>query len=202
MNTNENPQTMEDESLHCDVQSSQPAEEMTQAQDNTQDTETAPESPLSPEEQWQKPLDELQAQLDEQKDKYLRLAAEFDNFRRRTAKEKAELTKTGGAKAITAVLPVIDDMERAIENALKTSDIEALTEGLNLIYQKFLKVLGEEGLEKMSPKDEPFDTDFHEAIAMVPAADEAQKGKVLDCVQTGYKLNDKVIRHAKVVVAQ
>ena len=132
----------------------------------------------------------------------MRLSAEFDNFRKRTMKEKAELIKNGGEKAINAVLPVLDDLERALQNMEKTEDVKAIYDGVNLIYQKFLKNLHQEGLEKMEPVGADFDTDYHEAIALVPAQSEEQKGKVLDCVQTGYKLNDKVIRHAKVVVGQ
>lgn len=140
--------------------------------------------------------------LEEMKDKYLRLAAEFDNYRKRTMKEKTELIKNGGEKAISTILPILDDLERALENMQHTNDIEAIHQGIDLIYQKFLKQLVQEGLEKMSPIGQDFDTDFHEAVALVPVSNEDQKGKVLDCVQTGYKLNDKVIRHAKVVVAQ
>ena len=119
-------------------------------------------------------------------------------------KEKAELIKNGSEKAISAILPILDDLERALQNMQKADDVKAMYEGIDLIHQKFLKNLGHEGLEKMNPVGEAFDTDFHEAIALVPAQEEAQKGKgkILDCVQTGYKLNDKVIRHAKVVVAQ
>ena len=122
--------------------------------------------------------------------------------RGRFGREKAELIKNGGEKAISAILPILDDLERALQNMQKADDVKAMYEGIDLIHQKFLKNLGHEGLEKMNPVGEAFDTDFHEAIALVPAPEEAQKGKVLDCVQTGYKLNDKVIRHAKVVVAQ
>ena len=132
----------------------------------------------------------------------LRLSAEFDNFRKRTLKEKAELIKNGGEKAINAILPILDDLERALQNMQKAEDVKAIYEGVELIYQKFLKNLHQEGLEKMEPVGEAFDTDFHEAVALVPAPSEEQKGKILDCVQTGYKLNEKVIRHAKVVVAQ
>ena len=117
-------------------------------------------------------------------------------------KEKAELIKNGGEKAISAILPILDDLERALQNMQKADDVKAMYEGIDLIYQKFLKGLSQEGLQKMEPVGEAFDTDYHEAVALVPAPSEDQKGKVLDCVQTGYKLNDKVIRHAKVVVAQ
>lgn len=147
-------------------------------------------------------LEAAKATIEEQKDKYLRLSAEFDNYRKRTLKEKAELIKNGGEKAISAILPILDDLERALQNMQKADDVKAMYEGIDLIYQKFLKVLSQEGLQKMEPVGEAFDTDYHEAVALVPAPSEDQKGKVLDCVQTGYKLNDKVIRHAKVVVAQ
>lgn len=147
-------------------------------------------------------LKAAKATIEEQKDKYLRLSAEFDNYRKRTLKEKAELIKNGGEKAISAILPILDDLERALQNMQKADDVKAMYEGIDLIYQKFLKGLSQEGLQKMEPVGEAFDTDYHEAVALVPAPSENQKGKVLDCVQTGYKLNDKVIRHAKVVVAQ
>lgn len=147
-------------------------------------------------------LEAAKATIEEQKDKYLRLSAEFDNYRKRTLKEKAELIKNGGEKAISAILPILDDLERALQNMQKADDVKAMYEGIDLIYQKFLKGLSQEGLQKMEPVGEVFDTDYHEAVALVPSPSEDQKGKVLDCVQTGYKLNDKVIRHAKVVVAQ
>ena len=146
---------------------------------------------LNAEEKVNKELAEAQKTIEEQHDKYLRLSAEFDNYRKRTMKEKAELIKNGGEKAITAILPILDDLERAV-----------MREGIELIYNKFLKVLNQEGLQKIETDGENFDTDYHEAIALVPAPSEEKKGKILDCVQTGYKLNDKVIRHAKVVVAQ
>ena len=157
---------------------------------------------LTNEEKLNKELDDAKAVIADEKDKYLRLSAEFDNYRKRTLKEKAELIKNGGEKAISAILPILDDLERALQNMKNSDNVEAMYEGIELISQKFLKTLGQEGLEKMEPIGETFDTDFHEAIAMVPAQEEDKKGKVLDCVQTGYKLHDKVIRHAKVVVAQ
>ena len=149
-----------------------------------------------------KELAEAQQAIDELKDKYLRLSAEFDNYRKRTMKEKAELIKNGGEKAISSILPVLDDLERALQNMEKWNDVKAMHEGIDLIYQKFLKGLTQQGLEKMEPIGKEFDTDFHEAVALVPSPSEEEKGKVLDCVQTGYTLNEKVIRHAKVVVAQ
>ena len=148
------------------------------------------------------PLEEAQQQIDELKDKYLRSVAEFDYYRKRTLKEKAELILNGSEKAIAAVLPILDDMERAIANGEKTEDLNVLREGMSLIYTKFQKVLESIGVKEIETADADFDTDVHEAIAMVPGMGDDKKGKVLDCVQKGYKLNDKVIRHAKVAVGQ
>lgn len=148
------------------------------------------------------PLAKAEAEIAELKDKYLRSVAEFDNYRKRTMKEKAELILNGSEKTITAILPIVDDMERAMANVEKADDMEAVKEGMELIYQKFQKTLESLGLKKIETADVDFDTDFHEAIAMVPGMGDDKKGKILDCVQTGYKLNDKVIRHAKVAVGQ
>ncbi len=147
-------------------------------------------------------LAEAQERINELNDKYLRQVAEFDNYRKRVIKEKAELIKNGGEKIVTSILPILDDFERAQENMAKMDDVKALREGVNLIVEKFTKLLKQEGLEKMNVVGEDFDTDFHEAIAMVPGQPDEMKGKVIDCVTSGYKLNDKVIRHAKVAVAQ
>ena len=148
------------------------------------------------------PLEAANEQIAELKDKYLRSVAEFDNYRKRTMKEKAELIVNGAEKAVSAILPVMDDMERALATAEKTEDVEALKEGMKLIFQKFEKCLKGLGVNKIDTKDADFDTDFHEAVAMVPGMGDDKKGKVLDGVQTGYTLNDKVIRHAKVAVGQ
>ena len=148
------------------------------------------------------PLEAANEQIAELKDKHLRSVAEFDNYRKRTIKEKAELIVNGAEKAVSAILPVMDDMERALATAEKTEDVEALKEGMKLIFQKFEKCLKGLGVNKIDTKDADFDTDFHEAVAMVPGMGDDKKGKVLDCVQTGYTLNDKVIRHAKVAVGQ
>ena len=196
MNTKENNTPQEEEV----VKNPEAETAQTQAEDQSNAQEAQEE--LTPEQQLSKDLETAQAMIEEQKDKYLRLSAEFDNYRKRTMKEKAELIKNGGEKAIAAVLPILDDLERALANMQQADDVKAMYEGIDLIYQKFLKNLNQEGLEKMNPVGEAFDTDFHEAVALIPAQEEEQKGKVLDCVQTGYKLNDKVIRHAKVVVAQ
>ena len=154
--------------------------------------------PLTAEEKLEKELKEAQAQIEDQKDKYLRLSAEFDNYRKRTVKEKAELILNGGEKSIKSILPVIDDMERALTTMETATDVNAVKEGVELIYNKFLSILS----QVIETKDQPLDTDYHEAIAVIPAPTEEQKGKILDCVQTGYTLNGKVIRHAKVVVGE
>lgn len=169
-----------------------------------ENTETANEETTEeqqPEEE-KDPLELANEQIEELKDKYLRSVAEFDNYRKRTLKEKAELILNGGEKAITAILPILDDMERAIANGQKTDDPAVLREGMELIFTKFNKTLESLGVSKIETEDADFDTDIHEAIAMVPGMGDDKKGKVLDCVQTGYKLNEKVIRHAKVAVGQ
>ncbi len=147
-------------------------------------------------------LAKSEAEAADLKDRLLRQMAEFDNYRKRTMKEKAEIILNGSAGVVTDILPVIDDLERAIANSAKSEDFGALKEGIELIYNKLMHILEQKGLQKISPKNEPFDTDFHEAIAMIPAPSEDLKGKVLDCAIDGYKLNDKVLRHAKVAVGE
>ena len=167
-----------------------------------ENTQEEAQAELSAEEQLANMLAEAQQMVEEQKDKYLRLSAEFDNYRKRTLKEKAELIKNGGEKTLTAILPVLDDFERALKNMEASEETKAMKEGVELIFSKFQKILGQEGLQKIETDGQAFDTDFHEAIALIPAPSEDLKGKILDCVQTGYMLNEKVIRHAKVAVAQ
>ena len=145
---------------------------------------------------------EYEATIADLKDKYLRQAAEFDNYRKRVLKEKSELIQNGGESVISSLLPIIDDFERALQNMKKSDDTAALKEGVELIYQKFMKTLESNGLKTIETKEADFNTDFHEAVAMIPAPNDESKGKVVDCVQKGYKLNDKVIRHAKVAVGQ
>lgn len=149
--------------------------------------------------------DKLTAALEELetvKDKYLRLVAEFDNYRKRTLKEKTELILNGGEKVLSTLLPILDDLERASQNMDTSDDVATLKEGVSLIIDKLAKTLAAQGLQKMKTVGEAFNTDFHEAVALIPAQEEAQKNHVIDCVQPGYLLNEKVIRHAKVVVAQ
>ncbi len=166
------------------------------------ETSEKEETPLTEEEKLSQELEKANQEIEEQKDKYLRLSAEFDNYRKRTMKEKAELILNGSEKSISSILPIVDDFERAIKNMETATDVAAVKEGVELIYNKFMNVLGQNGVKVIDTKELPLDTDYHEAIAVIPAPDEALKGKILDCVQTGYTLNDKVIRHAKVVVGE
>ncbi len=166
-----------------------------------QETSQENEAPLTEEEKLAQELEKANEQIEEQKDKYLRLSAEFDNYRKRTMKEKAELILNGGEKSISSILPIVDDFERASKHG-NSHRRSRRKEGVELIYNKFMSVLGQNGVKVIETKEQPLDTDYHEAIAVIPAPNEALKGKILDCVQTGYILNDKVIRHAKVVVGE
>ena len=157
---------------------------------------------LTTEEKLQKDLDEANEKIATLEDKYLRQVAEFDNYRKRTVKEKAELIKNGGERAIESILPVLDDFERALANMSKNENAAEIMTGVELIYNKFVGILKQNGLQKIDTEGAEFNTDFHEAIALVPTPDASLKGKVLDCVQAGYTLNDKVIRHAKVAVGE
>ncbi len=148
------------------------------------------------------PLEAANEEIEQLKDKFLRTVAEFENYKKRTLKEKTELILNGAEKTVDAFLPVVDDFERALTTAEKADDVAALKEGMELIYKKFMKTLEGLGVKKIETEDADFDVDYHEAVAMVPAADDDKKGKVIDCIQTGYTLNDKVIRHAKVAVGQ
>ena len=171
---------------------------------NSAEQEAAPaqEDDTQEEETIESKLAKSEAEIADLKDRLLRQMAEFDNYRKRTMKEKAEIILNGSAGVVTDILPVIDDLERAIANSAKSEDYNALKEGVELIYNKLMHILEQKGLQKISPKNEPFDTDFHEAIATIPAPSEDLKGKVLDCAIDGYKLNDKVLRHAKVAVGE
>lgn len=146
------------------------------------------------------PLEKANKEIADLKDKYLRTLAEFDNYKKRTLKEKAELILNGAEKTVVAVLPVLDDFERALKD--KSDDPKAIKDGVQMIFNKFVKALENLGVKKIDTKDKDFNTDYHEAVAMIPEQDDDKKGKVIDCVQTGYTLNDKVIRHAKVAVGQ
>lgn len=147
-------------------------------------------------------MEALKKKCDELNDAHLRLMAEFDNYRKRTLREKAELIKNGGEASLSRLLPVVDDFERAMQNMRAAEDVKAVEEGVELIYNKFMAYLAQQGVKPIEATGKPFDTELFEAIATIPAPQADMKGKVLDCVQTGYTLNDKVLRHAKVVVGE
>ena len=178
----------------------QPVEETDKQADENSAEDTSAEA--EPEEEVKDPLEQAQKEIDDLKNQLLYKVAEFDNYRKRTLKERTELILNGGEKCITAILPILDDMERAIENGAKTDDPNVLREGMELIHQKFMKILEAQGVSKIETENADFDTDVHEAVAMVPGMGDEKKGKVIDCLQQGYKLNNKVIRHAKVAVGQ
>ncbi len=174
---------------------------------NLQDAKTNEKSEQTSnneEKKTDKTVEEKLAEAEEQiailKDKYLRSVAEFDNYKKRTLKEKAELLLNGSEKAVCAVLPILDDFERALAD--NTDDPKAMKDGMQIIFNKFNKTLESLGVKKIETKDKDFNVDFHEAVAMVPGMGDDKKGKVIDCLQTGYQLNEKVIRHAKVAVGQ
>ncbi len=150
----------------------------------------------------EKELADLKAQVEKEKKEYLFLMAEFDNFRKRTLKEKSEIIKNAGEKVFKGILPIVDDMERGLKAAEESDDVKSMKEGMHLIYNKLRKFMEQNGVKEISPDDKEFDTERHEAISAVPVPDEAQKGKILDTVEKGYTINDKVLRHAKVVVGQ
>ena len=171
-------------------------------QDATAAEEGSQEPELSEEEKLAKDLEEAKTELDKQKKEYLFLLAEFDNFRKRTLKEKADLVKNAAEKAMLEILPVVDDFERALQAMHDSSDLESVKEGVDLIHNKFVKYLESNGVKAIDSNNADFNTEYHEAVTTFPAADDSQKGKVIDTVQKGYMINDKVLRHSKVVVGQ
>lgn len=180
----------------------QQEETQTEAQNAEVESQNAEEEQSAKEETPEDKISALQAELEKSQKEYLFLMAEFDNYRKRTVKEKAELIKNGGEKAMLGLLPVIDDFERAIDAIDKSSDVEGLKEGVDLIYNKFMKYLESQQVKPMESTGTDFDADIYEAVTTFPAPDESMKGKVIDTVQKGYTINEKVLRHAKVVVGQ
>lgn len=170
--------------------------------DNTEPVESTEESTEEINEEPIDELEQLKLQLEESKKEYMFLMAEFDNFRKRTIKEKADIIRNATEKAMKDLLPVVDDFERGLAAMAETTDAEAVKEGMELIYNKFIKYLDQNGVKAIDSTGADFDTELHEAIAMIPSPDESQKGKVIDTVMKGYTINDKVIRHSKVAVAQ
>ncbi len=149
-----------------------------------------------------KELEELKAQVEEHKDRYLRLSAEFDNYRKRTLKERSDLLKTASGDTLSGMLPVLDDLERAMASMEKATDVSAVLEGVKLIYSKLQDFLKNKGVVEIDAMNQVFDTDLHEALTKIPAPTEELKGKVVDVIQKGYKIEGKVIRYAKVVVGE
>lgn len=211
MNTEEtikNQESISDDNQDTDVKNTQKETENSDIQGN-QESDSPSDSESSEDvkeddnpEVCEEESDKLRSELDEYKDKYLRLMAEFDNYRKRVLKEKSELILNGGEKVISSILPVLDDIERAEESMTTIEDLKSFQEGVSLIFEKLKTILEKNGLKKMDTVGEQFNVDFHEAIAMVPGQPDELRGKVIDSVQTGYLLNDKVLRHAKVAVAE
>ena len=201
-NKNRNMDPKEKENINEEELMSEATQDEAAENEEIQEEDVQDSAAPTEEEKLAQELEEANNVIEEQKDKYLRLSAEFDNYRKRTMKEKAELILNGAEKTISSILPIVDDFERALKNMETATDVAAVKEGVELIYNKFMSVLGQDGVKVIETKEKPLDTDFHEAIAVIPAPDKSLKGKILDCVQTGYTLNDKVIRHAKVVVGE
>ena len=173
-----------------------------QAVDGETKAEDSEKQKLTLEERLKAELDAANAEIAKAKNDYLFLRAEFDNFRKRTLKEKSELLINGGERAFKGLLPVIDDFERAIGAFATTNDLDSIKQGIELIYNKFTKYLNDNGVKKINAKGNEFDTDYHEAMTLIPVEDDEQKGKVIDVIEEGYTINDKVIRHSKVVVGK
>ncbi len=186
---------MKDKAKNNNEEAQEPLSEQKEQKEEVQEVEATPVAS-------EDPLDIALAQVEELQKQLLYKAAEFENFRKRTISEKTELILNGGQNVVRAILPVLDDMERAIDNAPKIDDIKVLEEGWELIAKKLTKVLSGLGVEKIATEGADFNTDYHEAVAMIPNVEDGKKGKVIDCVQAGYTMNDKVLRHAKVAVGE
>ena len=204
---NKKRKIMNEEKIETEFTEQPEDTELNTENSNVEETEATPEEETAEQAEEaaaeeKDPLEAAQEEIAQLKEQMLYKAAEFDNYRKRTIKEKAELLLNGAEKTVVAILPVIDDMERAIAEGQKTDDPVVLREGMELIFQKFQKVLEGLGVKKIETEKQDFNVDVHEAIAMVPGMGDENKGKVIDCVLTGYTLNDKVIRHAKVAVGQ
>lgn len=179
-----------------------PGEAATEGESTDTKADVEPEEELSEVEKLEKELEETRDQLEKEKKEYLFLMADFDNFRKRTIRERSELIKNAAEKVLKDLLPIVDDFERGLEASKDAAGAKAIHDGMELIYNKLIKHLGDNGVKAMESTGADFNADIHEAIATIPATDESQKGKVIDTTQKGYTINDKVLRHAKVVVAQ
>lgn len=197
---NRNTTNMDQDNKHNeDAQKEQVDQEVN---DNTEASEANAEVETPAENDLQAQLDEAKAALEKEKKEYLFLMADFDNYRKRVIKEKADILRNGAEKVLGGILPIVDDFERGLQAAKNAENSDAITEGMELIYNKLLKFLEDNGVKAMQSTGEAFDTELHEAIAMIPAPSEELKGKVIDTTQKGYMINDKVLRHAKVAVGE
>lgn len=201
MDKKEKEQNLKNEEVREETSETSTEQQVTDKNGNSDETCTE-EHNADSELSLEKQLEEANARIAELTDKVLRIHAEFDNYKKRNLKEKAELIKNGGERVLESFLPVADDMERALAAIEKAEEINAVAEGVKLIHEKLMQTFTKNGVAVIETKDSDFNTDMHEAVALIPAASEDLKGKVVDCIQTGYMLNDKVLRHAKVVVAQ
>lgn len=201
MATEEKNINIEGEDLEKQPEMSNEAQQNANAEDKEQNgTEAKAEDNAEPQPTEPDLVETLKQENEKLKDQLLRQMAEFDNYKKRTLKEKAELILNGGERTVVAILPVLDDFERALAD--KSEDPKAIKEGVQMIYHKFIKSLETLGVKKIETEGKDFDVDFHEAVAMVPGMGDDKKGKVIDCMQTGYMMNERVIRHAKVAVGQ
>lgn len=198
-NTEQNTEQVENE-VKVDVEQSQPTENEEVESDGKKSRKNRKQR--KEDEAREKEIEELKAQLEEQKDRYLRLSAEFDNYRKRTLKERSDMLKTANGDTLSGMLPVLDDLERAMQSMEKATDVAAVREGVVLIYNKLQEFLKNKGIVEIDAMNQVFDTDLHEAITKIPAPTEDLKGKVVDVIQKGYKIDTKVIRYAKVVVGE
>ncbi len=198
-NKEQNTEQVENE-VKVDVEQSQPTENEEVESDGKKSRKNRKQR--KEDEAREKEIEELKAQLEEQKDRYLRLSAEFDNYRKRTLKERSDMLKTVNGDTLSGMLPVLDDLERAMQSMQKATDVDAVREGVVLIYNKIQEFLKNKGIVEIDAMNQVFDTDLHEAITKIPAPTEDLKGKVVDVIQKGYKIDTKVIRYAKVVVGE
>lgn len=198
-NTEQNTEQVENE-VKVDVEQSQPTENEEVESDGKKSRKNRKQR--KEDEAREKEIEELKAQVEEQKDRYLRLSAEFDNYRKRTLKERSDMLKTVNGDTLSGMLPVLDDLERAMQSMEKATDVDAVREGVVLIYNKIQEFLKNKGIVEIDAMNQVFDTDLHEAVTKIPAPTEDLKGKVVDVIQKGYKIDTKVIRYAKVVVGE
>ena len=198
-NKEQNTEQVENE-VKVDVEQTQPTENEEVENDSKKSKKNRKQR--KEDEAREKEIEELKAQVEEQKDRYLRLSAEFDNYRKRTLKERSDMLKTANGDTLSGMLPVLDDLERAMQSMEKATDVAAVREGVVLIYNKLQEFLKNKGIVEIDAMNQVFDTDLHEAITKIPAPTEDLKGKVVDVIQKGYKIDTKVIRYAKVVVGE